>query len=148
MIRSLIIWGFSLNLGIWEISHKSRHLENFSDSQVFGKFQKFPKFLQKFEAGICLIFWKFLKRYLGVYQKLRHLGYFPDSQAFGKNPRYPGIWEISKIFQIHHFQIPTGIQGDLRSSQIPRILGIFPDTQAFRKFPRYQIFGKFVKTFK
>jgi len=61
---------------------------------------------------------------------------------YGKFPRFPGIWEISKIFKIHHHQIPIEIWGISKISQIPRHLGNFPDTQVFGIFLR---FWKFLK---
>ena len=38
---------------IWEISQMPGYLGNFPDTQAFGKFPKFPEFLQEFEGGIC-----------------------------------------------------------------------------------------------
>ena len=55
------------------------------------------------------------------------MGNFPDTQACGKFPKNPGIWEILKITQIHHHQIPTGIW-DSKD---------FLKNQAFGKFSRY-----------
>ena len=58
----------------------------------------------------------------GTSQMSGYLGNFPTAWVFGKFPKYPVIWEISKILQIYHPQIPIGIWGIL---QIPGYLGNF-----------------------
>ena len=102
---------FSKILGTWEISQMPGYLGNFPNAWVSGKF---PKYLQIFEAGKFLSFWKFLK-WLEIFKIPRHLGNFQNARVSGKFPKCLGSWEIS---------------------QMPGYLGNFPNIQSFEKFPK------------
>ena len=115
----------------------NRHLGNFPDTQAFWKL---PKFLQVFEGGIFLRFWKFLKRLdiWGISKKPRHLGNFQDTQAVGKFPRYPGSWEISQIFRhLGNFPMSDNLGNSLNVLvfwEFPKCLGILEISSHLRNF--------------
>ena len=60
---------------------------NFPNAWVSGKFLKY---LQIFECGIFLRFWKFLK-WLEIFKIPRHLGNSPNTQTFEEFPKCPDI---------------------------------------------------------
>ena len=66
---------------------------NFPNALVSGKF---PKYLQIFECGIFLRFWKFLN-WLEISKIPRHLGNSPNTQTFEAFPKYLGFWETPQI---------------------------------------------------
>ena len=97
-----------IKIGIWEISQIPKYLGNFPDTQLFGKFPRYP--------GI----WE-------ISQIPSYLGNFPDTQVFGKFQVFEGclfsrFWKFLKCLGIWEI------------SQIPRH---FSDTQAFEKFPKF-----------
>ena len=72
---------------------KNRHLGNFPDTQKFGKF---PKYIQIFEGGIFLRFWKFLE-WLEISNKPRHLGNSPNVWVIGTFLKCLGIWGFPQM---------------------------------------------------
>ena len=122
-----------IKIGIWEISQIPKYLGNFPDTQLFGKFPRYPGIWE-----ISGIWGLFIFKILEIPQMPGYLGNFPDTQTrcskylrvvfflnsgnfwldwiFGEFPKSLGIWEIF---------------------QKPRHLWNFSDTQAFGRFPRY-----------
>ena len=92
------------------------------------------KYLQLFECGIFLRFWKFLN-WLEISKIPRHLGNFPNTQTF---PKCLGFWKTPQISSsLRNFQNLKNIPPSNTYSN----LGNFPNTWVSGKFLKCLGFG-------
>jgi len=100
-----------------------------------------PKYLQIFECGIFLRFWKFLN-WLEISKIPRHLGNSPNTQRFEAFPKCLGFWKTPQISSnLRNFQNLKNIPPSNTYSN----LGNFPNAWVSGKFPKCLGFGKIPK---